>query len=381
MNPPVTDAARERRIRRWLAIGSLAFALLLCEVAARVLDLGWARPPSWRFHPTLGWTQPPRTSFEVESGGLVFRTSFNHLGFRDVERPFEKPSGVRRVVVLGDSYCEALQVPLENTFHKRLEKRLASSGGSNWEVINLGVGDFGSAQEWLALTRYGLRYQPDIVVLAFFPLNDLCNNSIELYAACNSPNDRYRPYFVDDGGKLRLTSAQPLRNFMRSHLRTFALAENVLERVWPPPPTDVIDRAHWTELLGGPWMEPFGTAYFPEELEPPLMRRAWSLTEKILDLIAKDAKDGGAKVLVEVMPFEQAVDGGQWDMGSTSDYPEHRLTKHFEPLGVPVVGTAEIFRQRRALVTPFIGGHPNSEGHRAMADVLYDRLAALGWIK
>ena len=49
----------------------------------------------------------------------------NALGFHDRDYAAERPSPTTyRIMVLGDSYVAAWEVPLEQTFHKRLEARL-----------------------------------------------------------------------------------------------------------------------------------------------------------------------------------------------------------------------------------------------------------------
>ena len=48
----------------------------------------------------------------------------NEHGWSDRAYPLEKPADTYRIVVLGDSYVEAKEVPLEKTFHKLLEKDL-----------------------------------------------------------------------------------------------------------------------------------------------------------------------------------------------------------------------------------------------------------------
>ena len=47
---------------------------------------------------------------------------FNAHGFRDYERTYQKPEDTFRILILGDSYTEALQVSLEKTFSAFLEK-------------------------------------------------------------------------------------------------------------------------------------------------------------------------------------------------------------------------------------------------------------------
>src|SRR5947207_3009658 len=63
----------------------------------------------------------------------------NHAGFRDQERYIEKPAHTIRIAVLGNSWTEALQVPLESTFCAVAERELArcaAAAGSKVEVLN-----------------------------------------------------------------------------------------------------------------------------------------------------------------------------------------------------------------------------------------------------
>jgi hypothetical protein len=188
--------------RNLLLLGaSVLVGIALFEVGVRALGIDYNLSPNWRYHPILGWSQVPGASYDVVVQGRPVHVSFNALGFRDQDHQLAKPPGVKRIVVIGDSFCEAVQVNVEETFWKTLERLLNqrdSSAGNptRWEVINLGVGDFGTAQEYIALRDYGLAFHPDVVIQEIFPLNDICNNSIGLYGLCRSHNDRYRPYFV-----------------------------------------------------------------------------------------------------------------------------------------------------------------------------------------
>src|SRR3990167_2272277 len=77
-----------------------------------VLFLQPDKAVGWKQVPNLRWTwagyywYAPNFSVEVET---------NPLGFRDLAREFPKPQRVSRVAVLGDSFIEAVQVPLEKT--------------------------------------------------------------------------------------------------------------------------------------------------------------------------------------------------------------------------------------------------------------------------
>ena len=80
-------------------------------------------------------------------------------------------------MVLGDSYMDAYQLPMSGIFTRRLEHELRDH---DVEVINLGVGGYGLAQSYLSLVEKGRRYEPDMVLLAMSPLNDVRNSSAEL---------------------------------------------------------------------------------------------------------------------------------------------------------------------------------------------------------
>src|SRR5207249_996863 len=61
-----------------------------------------------------------------------------------------------------------------------------------FEVLNLGQSGFGTADEYVRYLNFGIRYDPDIVILAFLTGNDFRNNSRFLNAG------ELGPYYVFD---------------------------------------------------------------------------------------------------------------------------------------------------------------------------------------
>ena len=92
----------------------------------------------------------------------------NSRGLRDVEHSLAKPPGVRRVLVLGDSFTFGYGVEENQRFSNLLARQL----GAGWEFINSGVPTWGTADELSYLRDEGLKYHPDLVVL-FFYRNDV----------------------------------------------------------------------------------------------------------------------------------------------------------------------------------------------------------------
>ena len=128
-------------------------------------------------HPTYGWKYRPNLDINFQNLDYAVVLTTNSKGYRDIEHNYPKNPGVFRIVVLGDSFMDAYQVDFEDSLPRLLKKKLAHK---NVEVINLGVRAYGTVQEFLLLENEGLKYKPDLVLLAFFPLNDICDNSREL---------------------------------------------------------------------------------------------------------------------------------------------------------------------------------------------------------
>ena len=94
----------------------------------------------------------------------------NSLGFHDVEHTLQKPEGTFRIIFLGDSFTEAIQVPLEKTFHKIIEKELRRRVDFPVEVISLGRSGSGTQKSYDILTETGLRFHPDLVMMQFLSI-------------------------------------------------------------------------------------------------------------------------------------------------------------------------------------------------------------------
>src|SRR6185503_2752348 len=81
----------------------------------------------------------------------------NSQGNRGPEAAFAKPSGVRRVVVIGDSQAWGYGVGDDETIPAQLQRLLNEAGGARYEVLNLGVGGYGTDQAFLKYLVEGRR--------------------------------------------------------------------------------------------------------------------------------------------------------------------------------------------------------------------------------
>ncbi len=95
----------------------------------------------------------------------------NSRGLRGPEIAMPKPSGTRRIFVLGDSITLGDYVLERETYVRRLEAHLRSSIGANVEVVNGGMNDVGLREQIAMLREAALDLDVDWVVLGFY-LND-----------------------------------------------------------------------------------------------------------------------------------------------------------------------------------------------------------------
>lgn len=101
----------------------------------------------------------------------------NSLGFRDErDYPLEKSPNTFRILVIGDSVTFGHGTRSDTTYPVLLERRLREwKPEVDWQVWNLGVPGYATSQELAYLNRVGERYQPDLVIVGFYP-NDLVGN-------------------------------------------------------------------------------------------------------------------------------------------------------------------------------------------------------------
>jgi hypothetical protein len=201
------------RIPRSLAAAALvAFGILLplggLEVALRIYDATRPAPPElpasfWRPERPYGWLHVPNMEgrYFDEHGEFSVTAKISTQGLRDVDHAFEKPAGVFRILLLGDSYMEGMQVEQDQIFARTLEKKL-NDGGRRVEVINACAAGWGTDNELIYLREVGFRFSPDLVLLAFTTANDVRNNSMVLNPRAPEPHPGKTMFTLSPEGSL-----------------------------------------------------------------------------------------------------------------------------------------------------------------------------------
>ncbi len=200
-----------------LTLLSIVLALAVCEGLLRVFGARvLPEPDLYAADPDLGKRMRPGW----EGDEFEAPVKINSKGLRSPETPYEKPAGVYRILALGDSWTFGYRMHEPDAYPRQLERLLNERGASRgdarrFELINAGVVGYSTDQEAAYLRIEGWKYQPDLVLLNYYPVNDT-DNKLEMYRR-RARIDAFHPWL------LALTEAPKqlyLRQFWKGVRRT-----------------------------------------------------------------------------------------------------------------------------------------------------------------
>ncbi len=452
--PPAEPLAAGARIvwfRRLALAGSIAISLLALEIGLRALgdrvpsgiaaqrhDLGEVRrDPRWEDTPRFGRRLRSRVDAINEwrhgdivrmgyipaavSDGTLHRFTFqtDAEGFRNA-RVRERID----VAALGDSFTDAMTLPVEDAWPTRLERKTGMA------VQNYGTAGFGPQQELLTLKEYAARHHPRVVVLAYFAGNDVFDaEAFDEFARSAGAVRR-----AVQGWQIKDVVSRADNWFLVSALRAagtwMAKLERAEARVDAAPsapagraettraasdatvPGVAFDRGMFTAAVNGramrwAFMPPYlNTLTFSER--DLAARTGWALTRQAIAEMQDVSRGIGARFVVMFLPFKSQVylpwlaqssaapelardlqfylpdNPGTPDVAAMlrNRLAQNRLMRRFcDERGIPLLDTTD------ALTEQFTAGenvyfpdesHLNERGHAVVADALAAYLTTPG---
>ena len=376
-----------RTIKLVVGVTMTFAALVMAEVVVRSTRIPPNTPVVHRIpHPSLGWRLEPNARMLYATSEFRVPVVYNSKGWRDVERTYAKPEGTFRVVVLGDSFMEAYSVPLEQSFAHQLESELIERTGQSVEVINLGVGGYGTLQQYLAFVEEGIRYEPDAVVLGFFTNNDVSDNSLAIQHALRrggSVKLQSRP-FLDPSAEWKISPPD------------FAAAQDAFKKaranISGPAPVRVMKETALYQLMRDArrhyqlkdQAKPASDVDVKEDdgfnqkmdvylcNEPPEYVEAWRLTDRIFARLAAAVRASGAELMVFSVPsVPEVMTSGRSDRFCLAQPPSStRLSPILASHRIPYVDLVGDFRRQHeagAYLFWKSDGHWTHDGHSVAA--------------
>lgn len=386
---------RSKRLlfRVFAAAFGIVIALTVAEIALRIG--GYSSPQFYEADETLGYRLIPNLSGWYRKEGSSFVT-INDDGFHDAERMVEKPSGVFRIAIIGDSFVEALQVGREASFANFITGDCEPFGGRRVEVLSFGVSGYGTAQELIMLREKVLRYSPNVVMLVMTTNNDISDNVRELKKA-------QIPYYVVNDGKVMLddsfrndsgfvarsSSVGGSGTWLENRLRVVQAIREVARKLRARGRHDRVD----VEQRGKAAPVEIEVGVDSQVYRPPtdeIWHNAWLVTEALILEMRREVEHSGARFVVVT-----ASNGVQVlpDMGQRTQfarmlgsddlyYPDRRIAEFCHANSISAITLApmlaEYAAQERVNLHGFDGnlgyGHWNELGHRIAGQIISRRL-------
>lgn len=373
-----------------MLLGSMAAGLVIVEIGLRLAGVSY---PSFLIaDPQRGSALRPGAAGTYTKEGHAF-VRINSDGMRDDERSLIKPQGVFRIALLGDSYIEARQVPLEATIGAVMENRLrecAALDGRPVEVLNFGVSGYGTTQELQSLRYHASTYSPDWVVLGFLAGNDLRDNSIEL------STNRVAPFYVlhdekitldlsfleRDGYLKRRSTLWRFAAVASDHLRLLQLLNEWKNRAAARRTAAQLESSAHQADLGDLGLDGFVF----REPQGEAQQRAWIITEAVLRLFQQEMSSRGMRLLVVSLSSGIQLDPDPEVRRLAAEqlgvddlfYAERRLTDFAARAEIDFLalapGMQEYAERQQAYLHGFDDspgrGHWNSSGHRVAGETV-----------
>jgi hypothetical protein len=373
--------------------GGTVLGLALCEVLVRLSPLSY--PVFDTYDDVRGFALRPGKSGWYDKEGRAY-VSVNHLGYRDEEHSQEKPAGVFRILFLGDSFTEARQIDLPDTFWKQVERNLNADermAGKRVEVISCAVGGYSTTQELLTLHMHGLGFEPDLVVLCMYLGNDISGNSKRISQMYGL--ETFQPFHAYEGSRMVLDNSfrkLGLQYLKQRFMLTAIHYSRLLEVVNQLRRELQIRRIERISLR-----EDFRIGARDEIYVPPRNQswnEAWLITQDLLRMMREDVTRAGARFLVATLSTQEQVNP---DADRRRDlleklqvadlfYSERRLREFGAENSIEVVTLAERMQAAAAETGVFFHGfektmgvgHWNKNGHTIAAEVLTEEILSRG---
>ncbi|MBI4436137.1 MAG: hypothetical protein HY590_01795 [Candidatus Omnitrophica bacterium] len=351
----------------------VGLALLVAEICLRLFfpqDL--IRPQGVQLDQEIIYTLKPNTEAHFKGTSVrMYHLKTNSVGIRERETSFHKPNHVFRILLLGDSISMGEGVEFEETYLKQLELLLEAAHIKGVETINAAIRGYGNDQELILFRRIGKRYEPDLVILAFFVYNDMEDNwEAQLFKlkkgklvqqpATVEMSKKYRNYVINSRVQNR-----PGYRFLMSHSH----AANWLRVTYSTLLRRSADREERAKK---------------DQHKVPLEKQpAFHLTLAILEAWDREVKEIGARPFLLILPARSQMRSLRAMPDADTPRLDLALEKFCEREGISFSNLSQsLLKWQGDFESLWLAdGHLSPEGHVWVARELFGALRSKGLLK
>lgn len=387
----------------------LALRLVPDQTLDSIIEVSSQRLVLYELDPQIGWTLRPNARTIITSpDDRDIPVKINPLGIRDQNHPYTKAANTFRVLILGDSFAEAQDVYLEESFPFRVEQCLnQKQPGQSIEVINGGVSGYSPVEEYLYYRNEGVKYNPDLVILVLYVGNDLVDldSSMDerLVAAFGGYDIRLEQgqlrkrwvSWAEPGDEDVPRFEQMLRRYSRLYY-VLAFPESKIYRAFKNVTTGVQATAQANA----------GNEPLPERLyihvkdfarnpvTPPRLKEAWQVFQVLIQRLKAEVEANGSQLVVTIIPADYQVNRSSLERALQEypslseeqgrvqwwlDEPNQTIMREMERRAIAALDLKTYFQAHdlaggSPLYFEGIDEHLNRDGHKLMAEVMCDWL-------
>jgi hypothetical protein len=269
---------------------------------------------------------------------------------------------------------EAMQVDIDSSFTKLLQRLIGKNFSENHiTVINGGRSGMGTAEAYLWYKTEGVKYEPELVLLAFYMGNDFCDNSKAL-----TGEGTFKPFITFDADSFTIDTtfknsrAFILQSFMQPLFNRSVLATETARRVRMIK-TNFANGAEQDNKCS-PDLNVFNKS--PDNV----WDSAYAVTEKLIALLHDEVTSNSSKFSMMLIPdsYQTERSDSECVKGKDLRKPNRFLHKAASSYNIPVFDLTDTFEsEHRYSGRHLFGfgenlgdGHWNENGHLLAAETM-----------
>lgn len=379
----------QRKIIKWIVkVALIVFICFACLEVLMIVTDPYLFKGRYEYDPDLGFSARAHflNGLGLYGGGDDGAVT-NQFGFNDRDYSLQKAPGTFRILVAGDSFGWA--GGLDGNYTAILERMFEGRDGSHKvDVVNTGYPGTHTGEQLLMLKKFGLQYNPDLVILGFFAGNDFFD------ADPNRKRIVVNKYFVDiDKRHEHRFLGYPII----THSRLWLFLKHKFESDRSSKAARR-DAAEWSAATGRPLprqSQPVETYYYSQRVNLEFFNKKVSAEKYAANIkfifesiweMNELLKSRGIKFMVAIYPDEFQVSPTQFETLiekyklTREDYDlglaQNLLKSFLESKQIPFVDMLDRFRtvRKQHELYLFRDRHWNYAGNQLAAEILFEYL-------
>lgn len=350
-----------------LCAASCVVAGVACELVLRLVAPQKLMLNVSRWHPYVGFVNMPDFRGVGQTDEFTMMVTTNSHGLRDREFAYEKPCGVIRIGVFGDSFTFGEGVQNSEAYPKVVERLLSRKSdqhetNARVEVINFGIGKTGTSEQYAFYQIEGRRYHLDLVLVGFLARNDFDDNWAGLFRLVDGRLAYNEPAYSTSRQVQDIVYRIPFYRYLAGHSHFV----NLIKRA-----AAVADD---TRRLNAASVSVGGGTLTPEALERAYVGLTSRLIRQFRDSVVAD----GARFEVVNLPARGQLAACRYS--GTQGEPAYlsrcaRLLEELSGARIDVIDPAPMAPGKEAELHYFPkDGHMTAAGHRVVASAVAQSL-------